>query len=77
MIVAQDLFSSFSESVADSDAAENVWTGSLEDKNKMTRFYRIYILLAVAMRTTIYKRLIKAEHLGGSAHFRRRSNKIS
>ena len=77
MIAVQGFSSSFLGSVADSDAAENVWTGYSDGKNKMTLFCRIYILLVVAMRMTIYKRLIRAEHLEGSAHFRRRSNRIS
>ena len=77
MIAVRGLFSSFLESVADSDAAGNVWTGYLGGKNRMTRSYRIYILLEVAMRMTIYKRLIRAEHPEGSAHSRKRNNRIS
>ena len=77
MIAVQGLSSSFLESVAGSGAAGNVWTGYLDDRNRMIRSYRTYILLEVAMRMTIYKRLIRAEHLGGSAHFRKRSNRIS
>ena len=77
MIAVQGLSSSFLESVAGSDAAGNVWTGYLDGKNRMTHSYRIYILLEVAMRMTIYKRLIKAEHLGGSAPSLKRNNRIS
>ena len=77
MIAVQGLSSSFLESVAGSDAAGNVWTGYSGGKSRMIRSYRIYILLEVAMRMTIYKRLIKAEHLGGSAPSRKRNNRIS
>ena len=77
MIAVQGLSSSFLESVAGSDAAGNVWTGYLGGKSRMTHSYRIYILLEVAMRMTIFKRLIRAEHLEGSAHSRKRNNRIS
>ena len=77
MIAVQGLSSSFLVNVAGLGAAGNVWTGYLDDRNRMIRSYRIYILLEVAMRMTIYKRLIKVEHLGGLAHFRKRNNKIS
>ena len=76
MIAVQGLSSSFLVNVAGLGAAGNVWTGYSDDRNRMIRSYRIYILLEVAMRMTIYKRLIRAEHLGGSAPSLKRNNRI-